>query len=416
MKVFRRGSLWFAGLLIILLLADLLIGLGWSGPLAIAGMICLAVGIGSVESLKSYQYTGWILVAILCGLIYPEAFLSIGSLDLRNKWLILIVVQLVMFGMGTQMSLEDFSGIKKLGKGVMIGIFCQFTIMPLIGFLLTVIFEFDPEIAAGIVLIGSCSSGLASNVMVYIAKANLTLSVTLTALATLIAPVMTPLMMKLYAGTYVEVSFLGMFTQIIKIVILPIGAALLADALKTGSTRFRKTMIGLVVLSILWLLAFNLTTITYNMLTELISFLGAAVIFGWVYFLIGLRVKGLNGYMPYFSMFGIVYFTLVTTAASRDNILQIGLVLLLVAVLHNSLGYLFGYGISRVLKLDKQSARTIALEVGLQNGGMASGLAGVMGKLATLGLASAVFSPWMNISGSLLANYWKRHTPTHQDT
>ena len=416
MKVFRRGSLWVAGLFIILLLADLLFGLGWSGPLAIAGMICLAVGIGSVESLKSYQYTGWILVAILCGLIYPEAFLSIGSLDLRNKWLILIVVQLVMFGMGTQMSLEDFSGIKKLGKGVMIGIFCQFTIMPLIGFLLTVIFEFDPEIAAGIVLIGSCSSGLASNVMVYIAKANLTLSVTLTALATLIAPVMTPLMMKLYAGTYVEVSFLGMFTQIIKIVILPIGAALLADALKTGSTRFRKTMIGLVVLSILWLLAFNLTTITYNMLTELISFLGAAVIFGWVYFLIGLRVKGLNGYMPYFSMFGIVYFTLVTTAASRDNILQIGLVLLLVAVLHNSLGYLFGYGISRVLKLDKQSARTIALEVGLQNGGMASGLAGVMGKLATLGLASAVFSPWMNISGSLLANYWKRHTPTHQDT
>ena len=107
-------------------------------------------------------------------------------------------------------------------------------------------------------------------------------------------------------------------------------------------------------------------------------------------------------------MFGIVYFTLVTTAASRENILAVGLLLLLVAMLHNALGYALGYGISRALGLGKDDCRTIALEVGLQNGGMASGLAGVMGKLATLGLAAAIFSPWMNITGSLLGNYWRR--------
>ena len=112
--------------------------------------------------------------------------------------------------------------------------------------------------------------------------------------------------------------------------------------------------------------------------------------------------------MPYFSMFGIIYFTLVTTAAGRDNLIQIGFLLFLASVLHNGAGYFFGYWLSRISGLDKKSSQTIAFEVGLQNGGMASGLAGSMGKLATLGLASAVFSPWMNVSGSLLANYWRK--------
>jgi BASS family bile acid:Na+ symporter len=111
-------------------------------------------------------------------------------------------------------------------------------------------------------------------------------------------------------------------------------------------------------------------------------------------------------------MFGIVYFTTVTTAAGRDHLLQVGALLLIASILHNSAGYLLGYWFSRALGLDRNSARTMALEVGLQNGGMASGIAGEMGKLGTLGLASAVFSPWMNISGSILANIWGRN-PVH---
>jgi bile acid:Na+ symporter, BASS family len=107
-------------------------------------------------------------------------------------------------------------------------------------------------------------------------------------------------------------------------------------------------------------------------------------------------------------MIGIIYFTTVTTAAGHDNLLKVGFLLFIASVIHNAAGYFFGYWLSRLFKLDKNSARTVAFEVGLQNGGMASGLAGGMGKLGTVGLPAAVFSPWMNISGSILANYWRK--------
>ena len=116
----------------------------------------------------------------------------------------------------------------------------------------------------------------------------------------------------------------------------------------------------------------------------------------------------LDAWMPVASMAGIVYFTTVTTAAGRDNLLAVGGLLFLASALHNAAGYLFGYWLSRAAGLDKNSARSVAFEVGLQNGGMASGLAGAMGKLGTVGLAAAIFSPWMNISGSVLANYWRK--------
>ena len=121
------------------------------------------------------------------------------------------------------------------------------------------------------------------------------------------------------------------------------------------------------------------------------------------------RLRRLHRLMPILSMAGIIYFTLVTTAAGRDHLLQIGLLLFVAAALHNTAGYVLGYGAGRLFGLDRDSCRTIAIEVGLQNGGMASGLAGRMGKLATVGLAAAIFSPWMNISGSILANYWRKH-------
>ena len=201
MEKVQRYSLWLGLVCLAMVIFSLIFGINIIiSPLAVAASLLIAFGIGTVPVLKSYQYTGWIIMAIVCGLIYPSAFLKWGDFDLRNKWLILIVVQVVMFGMGTQMSLKDFSGIKTMSKGVLVGIICQFSIMPLAGYLLTRIFNFDPEIAAGIILIGSCSSGLASNVMAFLARANITLSVTLTAVATLLAPVMTPFLMKILAG------------------------------------------------------------------------------------------------------------------------------------------------------------------------------------------------------------------------
>ena len=208
-----------------------------------------------------------------------------------------------------------------------------------------------------------------------------------------------------------------MCVQIIKIVVVPIGAAFFYDLLRRAEFSLRNSLRWLVVVCSVWLICMLVGG--WNMLDarlppasmtilELINFLSGALVVGMLYYHLNKVLPHVHKLMPILSMFGIVYFTLVTTAASRDNILTIGLFMLLACILHNTFGYLAGYWISRAVGLDQNSARTVALEVGLQNGGMASGLAGVMGKLATLGLASAIFSPWMNISGSMLANFWRR--------
>jgi BASS family bile acid:Na+ symporter len=398
-------------------------GLGWLQQIDIIwklglifGFSSIAIGVGHLKVLSGYQYTFWIITAVSAGLIFPEFFLHVGSFDMRNKWLILIIIQMVMFGMGTQMSIEDFTGIRKSGKGVLIGLLGHFTIMPLMGFLIAKTFGFQPEIAAGIILIGSCSSGLASNVMTYIAKGDLVLSVTVTAMSTLAAPIMTPFLMKIFAGTLVEVHFFNMMMEIIKIVLVPLAAAMVHDVLKNYGIGAQRKIMFITVISAIWLGIVFLFGDSFRLvedstavhLLEIVNFLCGAFIVGSLYHLLYKVYPKIDVIMPYFSMFGIIYFTLVTTAAGRDNLIQIGFLLFLASVLHNGAGYFFGYWLSRASGLDKKSSQTIAFEVGLQNGGMASGLAGSMGKLATLGLASAVFSPWMNVSGSLLANYWRK--------
>ncbi len=385
---------------------------------AVVGAVALALGLGGVSALRGYQFTGWIIAAVTASLIYPNAFLHWGEVDLRNQWLILLVVQMVMFGMGTQMHLDDFKGVARAPRGVLVGIICHFSVMPFVGLALTKLFRFPPEIAAGVILIGSCSSGLASNVMAYLAGANLVLSVTVTAVTTLVAPLMTPLLMKFLAGTLVEVKFVAMMMEIIRIVIVPIGAALLHDYLTRASPAGIRLVRGLAGFAAAWLGFLALGG--WNWIAARISdsgqmaigtfgFFMAAVLAGMLYHRVVRRFPIVHRKMPLGSMAGIVYFTAVTTAAGRDHLLQIGALLFLAAAMHNAAGYFFGYWFSRGAGLDRNSARSVAFEVGLQNGGMASGLAGAMGKLATVGLAAAIFSPWMNVSGSILANHWRKH-------
>lgn len=389
----------------------------WWQPIAVALAVALPFVLRALPAMRGYQFTAWIVAAVVAAMCYPASFLHWGDFDLRNKWLILVVVQLVMFGMGTQMSLRDFSGVVKTPRGVLVGIVCHFSVMPLVGWGLTKLFDFPPEIAAGIILIGSCSSGLASNVMAYLAHANLALSVTVTAVTTLVAPFLTPLLMKLLAGTLVEVKFFNLMMEIIKIVIVPIGAAMLHDYLKHASALGRRNVMRVAAASAVWLVFIACGGWTWlsgkvaeDVLPGLavIGFFAGAVVFGVVFHWAASRVAQIERLMPVASMAGIVYFTTVTTAAGRDNLLQVGALLFVAAALHNAAGYFFGYWLSRASGLDKNSARSVAFEVGLQNGGMASGLAGSMGKLGTVGLAAAIFSPWMNVSGSILANYWKR--------
>jgi BASS family bile acid:Na+ symporter len=246
------------------------------------------------------------------------------------------------------------------------------------------------------------------------------LSVTVTAITTMIAPLMTPLLMKLLAGTLVEVNFLNLVMEIIKIVLVPIGASLLHDYLKGASARGRWLILSIAALGAGWLFLLAVggwtwikahASDTFLPALSLFGFLLAAADAGLLYHWLTRQLPWLNRCMPVASMAGIVYFTTVTTAAGRDNLLKVGALLFVASAIHNAAGYGFGYFLSRATGLDKNSARSVAFEVGLQNGGMASGIASALGKLGTMGLAPAIFSPWMNISGSLLANYWRKRPP-----
>jgi BASS family bile acid:Na+ symporter len=315
--------------------------------------VSLAIGVRGTDTVfKSFAFTFWIFSGVTLAMFYPEYFLTVGDFQLST--LIVPLIQIIMFGMGTSLSIKDFMGVLKMPKGVAIGVFLQYSVMPLLGISLALLFGFPPEIAAGVVLIGSCPGGVASNVMAFIAKANLALSVTLTAISTMLAPIFTPLLMKYLAGQFVPIDVVAMMLSIFKLIIVPI------------------------VLGV----AFN-------------------------HFLHG-RAKWLDDAMPVISMVGIAVIITIITAAGRDGLMAVGFLLVVAAIIHNAAGYTLGYWGARLLGMDEKSCRTVALEVGMQNGGMASGLAVAMDKVATVGLAPAIFGPWMNITGSTLANYWMR--------
>src|SRR5690606_32031964 len=185
---------------------------------------------------NNYVFTSMIFAGVTLALYYPGSFLKIGDFTLTA--LIIPLIQIIMFGMGTAMSLKDFGAIFKSPKGVMVGVSAQLGIMPLMGFFLARVSDFPPEIAAGIVLIGCSPSGVASNVMAYLAKANLALSITITSISTLLAPFITPLLMKFLAGEFIEIDVLDMMWSIIKMIILPLGAGILLNRLRGDKAKW----------------------------------------------------------------------------------------------------------------------------------------------------------------------------------
>ena len=330
-----------------------------AGPLFITFFIALAIGIRTFPTLKGLSYTIIILAAVTTAMFYPGPFVEINGFKLAT--LITPLLQLIMFGMGTSMSFMDFAGVIKMPKGVFIGVTSHFIIMPGIGYTLASLSGFPPEIAAGIILIGCSPNGMASNVISYLAKANLALSITITAISTMLAPFITPLLMKLLAGAFIEIHVMDMMWEITKIVIIPITAGLI----------------------------FN-------------------------HFLHG-KAVWLDKAMPLVSMTSIALIIVVITAAGRESLLTIGPKLILLVLIHNLSGYTLGYWSGRLFKMSERDCRTIAIEVSMQNGGLASGIAKGMGKMATVGLAPAIFGPLMNITGSILASYWHRKPPAEPE-
>lgn len=343
-----------AGLLCLLLsLILILIGkIENAGPFLISFFALTGIGFRGFSKLKGYTYTIMIFAGVTTALYYPFYFVEYNGYKFSN--LISPLIQIIMFGMGTSMSLRDFVGVFKMPKAVLIGFFYQISIMPLLGFTIASLSGLPSEIAAGIILIGCSPSGMASNVMAYLAKANLALSITITAISTLMAPFVTPTLMGFLAGAFVEIDVLDMMWNIVKMVIIPIVGGLLFNRFLSG------------------------------------------------------KAKWLDDAMPLVSMLGIGVIITIITAAGRDSLLEIGALLILLVLIHNTFGYILGFWASKLVGLNERDCRTIAIETGMQNGGLASGLAESMGKIATVGLAPAVFGPLMNITGSILASYWHR--------
>jgi BASS family bile acid:Na+ symporter len=321
------------------------------GVALVASLIVLALAFRGYANLKGYTYTMMVIAAVVAAMYYPGYFITVGAFKLDR--LITPLLQVIMFGMGTAMSAQDFIGIIKMPKGVIVGTLNHFTIMPLLGFTLASVFDFPPEIAAGVILIGCSPCGMASNVISYLARANLALSITLTTVSTFLAPLLTPLLMKLLAGQFIEIDVAKMMWDIVKIVILPVCAGLAFNHVLKG------------------------------------------------------KVKWLDEAMPLLSMTGIGFIILIITAAGRASLLEIGVGLIAASLIHNTAGYFLGYWSARLFRMEEQDCRTIAIEVGMQNGGLASGIAKEMGKIATVGLAPAIFGPLMNITGSMLATWWR---------
>jgi BASS family bile acid:Na+ symporter len=265
--------------------------------------------------------------------------------------------------MGATLTVDDFVRILKLPKGVLVGAVLQFSVMPFLGWGVSKMLGLPPELALGMILLGASPGGISSNVITYLAKGNVALSVTMTAVSTLLAPVMTPLMVYLYARQNIDVDYVGMFWSILATVVVPVVLGLVFN----GLMKWKKV-----------------DTAKAEVWLALVSMVAICLICGLI------------------------------CAKSQGQIAKVGLVLLVGVTLHNVFGYLLGYWGSRIVGMNEQDSRTIAIEVGLQNGGMAANLATDVLKNASAAIAPALFAPVMNVTGSILAAIWAQQTKKDQ--
>ena len=316
-----------------------------------------------VSFLKGQAFGLAILACAAVAFAFPSAFKEWGGVKLLA--LVVPAIQIIMFGMGTTLSPDDFLRVAKRPWAVATGVFLQFLVMPLVGYMLAKGFGFSGELAAGCVLVGSVAGGTASNVIAFLAKADVALSVTMTCCSTLLSPFVTPLAMKVLAGRFVAIDAASMMVEILKVVVVPIAAGALVHRLLKRQFEAHKALCDR-VLSVL-------------------------------------------------SMTGICFTILALTAPSRDTFASAGLAIVVAAVVHNTIGYVSGYWLTRLVgrfaHMGEAEARTVAIEVGMQNGGMAGALSVSVLNSPVAALPANVFSIWMNFSGSVLANWWSRRRP-----
>ncbi|MBR4757493.1 MAG: bile acid:sodium symporter family protein [Bacteroidaceae bacterium] len=294
-----------------------------------------------------------VLLMAVFSLFLPAPMSSIPT------WVINPLLGLIMFGMGLTLSAQDFRIVFSRPKDVLIGCIAQFAVMPFMAWLLVKVFSLPEELALGVILVGCCPGGTASNVITYLAKGDLALSVGMTAVSTLLAPLATPFLVWLLAGTMVDVDTLGMLLSIVYVVIAPIVGGLLCQRYLPRLTR---------------------------------------------------RVVGC---LPAFSTLMITFVVGIVVSHNADRLLVGGLLVILVVMLHNIGGLALGYTVGRLLHLSRSKCVAVSIEVGMQNSGLATSLATLHFSLFSLAaIPGAIFSVWHNISGALAARFYGRYLLT----
>lgn len=288
----------------------------------------------------------WVVLFSLCGYYFPDVFKALVEY-------IPVFLGIIMFGMGITLKPSDFVVVLKYPQALITGVVAQFVIMPLAAWLLCLLFNLPPLLAIGVILVGTCPGGTASNVITYLSKGDVALSVAMTTISTLFSPALTPMLTYVYAGRWVPVPVLAMLISIFQIIILPVG-------------------LGIVVR-----------------------------------ILLKKYIDRVLPVLPSVSVMAIVTIIAGITAANAHSLHTVGLLTVIVVMLHNVAGLTLGYGAGLLFKFDEKIRRTIAIEVGMQNSGLAVSLA-IMHFEALAALPGAIFSIWHNISGSIAAWWWRR--------
>jgi BASS family bile acid:Na+ symporter len=288
----------------------------------------------------------WAIMASVLAWLHPQIFNSYST------WIVPLL-SIVMFGMGLTLHASDFSYVLHMPRLVFAGVTLQYTIMPLTAVVLSAIMGLEPLLTAGMILVGTCPGGTASNVICYLARGNVALSITLTAISTLLAVLLTPALTYQLVSASIEVPAWDMLLSILYMVIIPVSAGVLLNHIA------------------------------------------------------GRKLKPFNAVFPLLSIIAIVFIIAIIVSLNAANFQHIGVTVVIAVMLHNIAGLFLGYFTSRLLGYSPTECRTLAIEVGMQNSGLAVALA-MKYFSAAAALPGALFSIWHNLSGSILAGFWSK--------
>lgn len=307
----------------------------------------------------THLFPVWALLLSAVAFIWPSLFTELKSG-------IIPMLMIIMFSMGLTLTFEDFKRVLAMPRLILTGLLLQYTVMPLTALAVSRMFDFDPMLSLGFILLGSCPGGTASNVITYLAKGNVALSISLTACSTLLAVVLTPAITLLLADTTIQIPAADMLINIAYMVIFPVLTGLILNHFYAH------------------------------------------------------HVQAVNHYLPAVAVIAIVLIIAVITALNREQLANIGAGVLTAVILHNLVGLAAGYSLARFAGAAESERRTLAIEVGMQNSGLAVALA-IKQFTPIAALPGAIFSIWHNLSGSVLAYFWSRagyrsHSANHPDS